>query len=77
MGNQGPAVYSGGGAGRNMTRPRSGRTIRPPGGLLRGLTFRPLSPGPDSGLYLIRNRYQAFTPIAERFLARVRRNAPA
>ncbi len=61
----------------NMTRPRSNCTVRPPGGLFRGLTFRPLSPWPDSGLYLIRNRYQAFTPIAERFLARVRRNAPA
>lgn len=37
-----------------------------------GLTFRPLYPQLDIKLYLIWNRFQAFTPIAERFLAQVR-----
>ena len=37
-----------------------------------GLTFRPLFPKLETKLYLIWNRYQAFTPIAERFLAQVR-----
>ena len=37
-----------------------------------GLTFRPLFPTLETRLYLIWNRYQAFTPIAERFLAQVR-----
>ncbi len=37
-----------------------------------GLVFRPLSPRLETRLYLIWNRYQAFTPIAERFLAQVR-----
>ena len=37
-----------------------------------GLTFRPLSPALEVRLYLIWNRYQAFTPIAERFLAQTR-----
>ncbi len=37
-----------------------------------GLVFRPLSPALPVRLYLIWNRYQAFTPIAERFLAQVR-----
>ena len=37
-----------------------------------GLAFRPLSPRLEVSLYLIWNRYQAFTPIAERFLAQVR-----
>ena len=37
-----------------------------------GLTFRPLFPTLEAKLYLIWNRYQAFTPIAERFLAQVR-----
>ena len=37
-----------------------------------GLVFRPLSPALEVKLYLIWNRYQAFTPIAERFLAQVR-----
>ena len=39
-----------------------------------GLTFRPLSPKLETKLYLIWNRYQTFTPIAERFLAQVRRD---
>ena len=38
-----------------------------------GLAFRPLFPPLTTRLYLIWNRYQAFTPIAERFLAQVRR----
>lgn len=37
-----------------------------------GLVFRPLYPRLDVKLYLIWNRYQAFTPIAERFLAQFR-----
>ena len=39
-----------------------------------GLTFRPLSPSLKTKLYLIWNRYQSFTPIAERFIAQVRRD---
>ena len=37
-----------------------------------GLVFRPLIPRLEVKLYLIWNRYQAFTPIAERFLKQVR-----
>lgn len=37
-----------------------------------GLVFRPLSPKLETKLYLIWNRYQTFTPIAGRFLSRVR-----
>ena len=37
-----------------------------------GLVFRPLDPPAQVSLYLIWNKYQAFTPIAERFLAQVR-----
>ena len=37
-----------------------------------GLVFRPLLPALETKLYLIRNRYQAFTPIAERFWGQVR-----
>ena len=33
-----------------------------------GLVFRPLSPKAETMLYLAWNRYQTFTPIAERFL---------
>ena len=36
-----------------------------------GLTFRPLFPKLETRLYLIWNRYQAFTPIAEKFLAQI------
>ncbi len=39
-----------------------------------GLCFRPLSPKLETKLYLIWNRYQTFTPIAERFLKQVRRD---
>ena len=39
-----------------------------------GLTFRPLSPKLEARLYLIWNRYQTFTPLAERFLQQVRIN---
>ena len=37
-----------------------------------GLTFRSLFPALETRLHIIWNRYQAFTPIAERFLAQVR-----
>lgn len=37
-----------------------------------GLVFRPLSPRLETRLYLAWNRYQTFTPIAERFLKQVR-----
>jgi len=37
-----------------------------------GLVFRPLTPKLETEMFLIWNRYQTFTPIAERFLARVR-----
>ena len=33
-----------------------------------GLVFRPLSPKTETRLYIAWNRYQTFTPIAERFL---------
>ena len=36
-----------------------------------GLTFRPLSPRLETKLYLIWNRYQTFTPIAEKFLTQI------
>ena len=39
-----------------------------------GLVFRPLSPQAEVRLYLIWNRYQAFTPITERFLQQLCRN---
>ena len=37
-----------------------------------GLVFRPLFPQLEMKLYLIWNRYQTFTPIAERFLEQLR-----
>ena len=37
-----------------------------------GLVFRPLEPRAETTLYLVWNRYQAFTPVAERFLSLVR-----
>ena len=37
-----------------------------------GLVFRPLAPRAEVKLYLIWNKYQTFTPIAERFLSQVR-----
>ncbi len=36
-----------------------------------GLVFRPLSPKLETRLFLIWNKYQTFTPIAERFLAQI------
>ena len=36
------------------------------------LVFRPLSPKKETKLYLIWNKYQTFTPIAEKFLSQVR-----
>lgn len=36
-----------------------------------GLVFRPLSPKLEMKLYLIWNKYQSFTPIAERFLKQI------
>ena len=37
-----------------------------------GLVFRPLDPSLETTLYIAWNRYQAFTPIAERFLQQLR-----
>ena len=37
-----------------------------------GLVFRPLTPILETKLYIAWNRYQAFTPIAERFLEQLR-----
>lgn len=39
-----------------------------------GLVFRPLSPHLEMKMYLIWNKYQSFTPIAERFLAQIRQS---
>ena len=36
-----------------------------------GMVFRPLSPRLEMRMYLIWNKYQAFTPIAERFLKQI------
>ena len=36
------------------------------------LVFRPLTPKQETKLYLIWNKYQTFTPIAEKFLAQIR-----
>ena len=36
-----------------------------------GLAFRPLAPRLESRLYLIWNKFQSLTPIAERFIARI------
>lgn len=36
-----------------------------------GLVFRPLSPRLEMKMYLIWNKYQSFTPIAERFMKQV------
>lgn len=38
-----------------------------------GLVFRPLSPKLENKIYIAWNRYQTFTPIAERFLEYLRR----
>ena len=37
-----------------------------------GLIFRPLSPHLEMKMYLIWNKYQSFTPVAERFLKQVK-----
>ena len=37
-----------------------------------GLAFRQLTPRLETHLYLIWNRYQTFTPIAERFIGQIR-----
>ena len=37
-----------------------------------GLAFRPLTPYLEMKMYLIWNKYQSFTPVAERFLKQVR-----
>ena len=37
-----------------------------------GLVFLPLSPRLEMKMYLIWNKYQSFTPIAERFLKQVK-----
>ena len=37
-----------------------------------GLVFRPLSPRLEMKMYLIWNKYQSFTPIAERFLKQIK-----
>lgn len=37
-----------------------------------GLVFRPLSPPLETTLYLIWNRYQTLTPMAQRFLDQIR-----
>ena len=37
-----------------------------------GLVFRPLSPALETTLYIAWNRYQTFTPIAERFLKQLK-----
>ena len=39
-----------------------------------GLIFRPLSPKLENKIYLAWNKYQAFTPIAERFLEHLKRS---
>lgn len=39
-----------------------------------GLTFRPLTPALKIRQYLIYNKYQSFTPIAQRFLEQIRRS---
>ncbi|MBR1693721.1 MAG: LysR family transcriptional regulator [Lachnospiraceae bacterium] len=39
-----------------------------------GLVFRPLTPKLETHLYLIWKRYQAFSPIAERFLKQIRQS---
>ena len=37
-----------------------------------GLVFRPLFPSLEMKMYLIWNKYQSFTPIAERFLKQIK-----
>ena len=42
-----------------------------------GLVFRPLSPRLEMKMYLIWNKYQSFTPIAERFLKQIQNSFSA
>ena len=37
-----------------------------------GMVFRPLEPRLEMNMYLIWNKYQSFTPIAEKFLEQIR-----
>ena len=37
-----------------------------------GMVFRPLTPYLEMKMYLIWNKYQSFTPIAERFLKQIK-----
>ena len=39
-----------------------------------GLVFRPLYPQLEMRMYLIWNKYQSFTPIAERFLKQIEKS---
>ncbi len=39
-----------------------------------GLVFKPLSPKLENKIYIVWNRYQTFTPIAERFLAHLKKS---
>ena len=39
-----------------------------------GLVFRPLEPTLETTLYIVWNRYQTFTPIAERFLQQLKQS---
>lgn len=39
-----------------------------------GLVFRPLTPRLETKLYIAWNRYQAFTPIAEKFLEQIKKS---
>ncbi len=39
-----------------------------------GLVFRPLAPVLETPLYIVWNRYQTFTPIAERFLQQLKKS---
>ena len=39
-----------------------------------GLVFRPLSPRLEMKMYMIWNKYQSFTPIAERFLKQIQKS---
>ena len=41
---------------------------------ISGLAFRPLAPRLETRLYLIWNRYQTFTPIAEKLIEQIRRS---
>ena len=41
-----------------------------------GLVFRPLDPPLETSLFLTWNKYQSFTPVAERFLSQIRSSFP-